>query len=96
LIVIALVLLVPREQVTGGRGYDRPPSPLKSPRAFHRGARGSRPCWPSATAPFAIAITLLVVAIGIPTLTNGGDRGELLDAAGDLVPEVISASSASR
>jgi hypothetical protein len=34
LIVIALVLLVPREQVTGGRGYDRPPCPLKSPRAF--------------------------------------------------------------
>jgi uncharacterized membrane protein len=39
---------------------------------------------------FAIAMTLLVVGIGVPTLTNGGDEGELLEAYGDLVPEVIS------
>jgi uncharacterized membrane protein len=39
---------------------------------------------------FAIAMTLLVVGIGVPTLTDGSDEGELLDAYGDLVPEVIS------
>jgi uncharacterized membrane protein len=39
---------------------------------------------------FAIAMTLLVVGIGVPTLTNGGDEGELLEAYGDLVSEVIS------
>ena len=39
---------------------------------------------------FAIAMTLLVVGIGVPTLTDGGDEGELLEAYGDLVPEVIS------
>jgi uncharacterized membrane protein len=39
---------------------------------------------------FAIAMTLLVVGIGVPTLTDGGDEGELLDAYGDLVPEVVS------
>jgi hypothetical protein len=38
-------------------------------------------------APFAIAITLLVVAIGIPTLANGGDRGELLDASATSSPK---------
>ena len=39
---------------------------------------------------FAIAMTLLVVGIAVPTLTNGGDEGELLDAYGDLRSEVIS------
>jgi uncharacterized membrane protein len=39
---------------------------------------------------FAIAMTLLVVGIGVPTLMDGGDEGELLDAYSDLVPEVIS------
>jgi uncharacterized membrane protein len=39
---------------------------------------------------FAIAMTLLVVGIGVPTLMDGGDEGELLDAYGDLIPEVVS------
>lgn len=39
---------------------------------------------------FAIAMTLLVVGIGVPALTDGGDEGELLDAFGDLVPEIVS------
>jgi uncharacterized membrane protein len=39
---------------------------------------------------FAIAMTLLVVGIGVPTLMNGGDEGELLDAFEDLRHEVIS------
>ncbi len=39
---------------------------------------------------FAIAMTLLVVGIGVPTLADGGDEGELLDAFSDLTPEVLS------
>jgi uncharacterized membrane protein len=39
---------------------------------------------------FAIAMTLLVVGITLPALTDGSDEGELLEAYGDLVPEVIS------
>jgi TMEM175 potassium channel family protein len=39
---------------------------------------------------FAIAMTLLVVGIGVPELTDGKDEGELLDAFGDLIAEVIS------
>jgi uncharacterized membrane protein len=39
---------------------------------------------------FAIAMTLLVVGIGVPTLSDGGDAGELLDRVDDLVPEIIS------
>jgi uncharacterized membrane protein len=39
---------------------------------------------------FAIAMTLLVVGIGVPELTDGGDEGELLDAYSDLIAEVIS------
>jgi uncharacterized membrane protein len=39
---------------------------------------------------FAIAMTLLVVGIALPTLTNGGDEGELLEAYSDLIPEVVS------
>jgi uncharacterized membrane protein len=39
---------------------------------------------------FAIAMTLLVVAIALPTLTDGSDEGELLDAYGDLIPELLS------
>jgi uncharacterized membrane protein len=41
-------------------------------------------------AVFAIAMTLLVVGIGVPTLKEGGDEGELLSELGDLVPELIS------
>ena len=39
---------------------------------------------------FAIAMTLLVVGIAVPTLADGGDEGELLDAFWDLAPEVLS------
>ncbi len=39
---------------------------------------------------YAIAMTLLVVGIGVPTLQNAGDEGELLRDLGDLVPELIS------
>jgi uncharacterized membrane protein len=39
---------------------------------------------------FAIAMTLLVVGIGVPELTDGGSEGELLDALGGLAPEIIS------
>ena len=39
---------------------------------------------------FAIAMTLLVVGIGVPTLTDGADEGELLEAFRDLRHEVIS------
>jgi uncharacterized membrane protein len=39
---------------------------------------------------FAIAMTLLVVGIGVPTLSEGGDAGELLDRIDDLAPEIIS------
>jgi uncharacterized membrane protein len=39
---------------------------------------------------YAIAMTLLVVGIGIPTLQDPRDEGELLSALGDLVPELIS------
>jgi len=39
---------------------------------------------------FAIAMTLLVVGIGIPSLADGGDESELLDKLGDLLPEFSS------
>ena len=39
---------------------------------------------------YAIAMTLLVVGIGLPSLTNGGDEGELLRDLGDVSPEIFS------
>jgi uncharacterized membrane protein len=39
---------------------------------------------------FAIAMTLLVVGIGVPTLTDSGDAGELLDKVDELLPEIVS------
>jgi uncharacterized membrane protein len=39
---------------------------------------------------FAIAMTLLVVGIGVPTLMDGGDEGELLEAFEDLRHEILS------
>jgi uncharacterized membrane protein len=39
---------------------------------------------------YAIAMTLLVVGIGLPTLTDGSDEGELLGDLGDLFPEIFS------
>jgi uncharacterized membrane protein len=39
---------------------------------------------------FAIAMTLLVVGIGVPTLSDGGDAGELLDKVDDLAHEIVS------
>jgi uncharacterized membrane protein len=39
---------------------------------------------------FAIAMTLLVVGIDVPTLMDGRDEGELLDALGELHTEVVS------
>jgi uncharacterized membrane protein len=41
-------------------------------------------------AVYAIAMTLLVVGIGVPALRDSGDEGELLRKLGDLVPELIS------
>ena len=57
---------------------------------FPRGSEGFSRVLAFSDGVFAIAMTLLVVGIGIPTLADGGDEGELLDAYGDLVPEVIS------
>jgi uncharacterized membrane protein len=39
---------------------------------------------------FAIAMTLLVVAIGIPHLSNGDDVHDLLDGLNDLIPDIVS------
>ena len=39
---------------------------------------------------FAIAMTLLVVGIAVPTLSDGGSIDELADALNDLVPNFIS------
>ena len=39
---------------------------------------------------FAIAMTLLVVGIGVPELTDGNDEGELLEAFNNLKLEVLS------
>jgi uncharacterized membrane protein len=39
---------------------------------------------------FAIAMTLLVVAVSVPALTDGGDIGELADALGDQESSYIS------
>jgi uncharacterized membrane protein len=40
---------------------------------------------------FAISMTLLVVGIGVPELgAQGGDERALIDALGDLLPEIVS------
>ena len=39
---------------------------------------------------FAIAMTLLVVGIAIPTLSDGGDVGQLADALNDRVANFVS------
>jgi uncharacterized membrane protein len=39
---------------------------------------------------FAIAMTLLIVAIGVPDIPDGDDIGDLADALDDLKPELIS------
>jgi uncharacterized membrane protein len=39
---------------------------------------------------FGIAMTLLVVSIGVPRLADENDPGELLSALGDLEPEITS------
>ncbi len=39
---------------------------------------------------FAIAMTLLVVGIGVPVITNVGEPGEMLEALSDLLPEFVS------
>jgi TMEM175 potassium channel family protein len=39
---------------------------------------------------FAIAMTLLVVSIGIPHLSDGDSVGDLADALNDLSPELVS------
>lgn len=39
---------------------------------------------------FAIAMTLLVVGIGLPMLSDAGDEGELLEAFGELRHEILS------
>jgi uncharacterized membrane protein len=39
---------------------------------------------------YAIAMTLLVVGIGLPTLTHAADEGELLDKLGDVWPQMFS------
>jgi uncharacterized membrane protein len=59
-------------------------------RSFPRGSEEFTRVLAFSDGVFAIAMTLLVVGIGVPTLTDGSDEGELLDAYGDLVPEVIS------
>jgi TMEM175 potassium channel family protein len=41
-------------------------------------------------AVFAIAMTLLVVGIAVPTFADHGDVGELADALNDLVPSFVS------
>jgi uncharacterized membrane protein len=39
---------------------------------------------------YAIAMTLLVVGIGLPTLVDQADKGELLSGLGDAFPEIFS------
>jgi uncharacterized membrane protein len=39
---------------------------------------------------FAIAVTLLVVGITVPTLTDGDNERQMLEALNDLVAEIIS------
>jgi uncharacterized membrane protein len=56
--------------------------------AFSRGSEEFARVLTFSDGLFAIAMTLLVVGIGTPTLEDGGDEGELLDAYGDLLPEI--------
>jgi uncharacterized membrane protein len=62
----------------------------KQPTSFPRGGEEFSRVLAFSDGLFAIAMTLLVVGIGVPTLTDGGDEGELLEAYSDLVPEIIS------
>jgi uncharacterized membrane protein len=61
-----------------------------APAGFPRGSEEFSRVLAFSDGMFAIAMTLLVVGIGVPTLTNGGDEGELLEAYSDLRGEVLS------
>jgi TMEM175 potassium channel family protein len=60
-----------------GRTYDRDSAEFARVLAFTDGL-------------FAIAMTLLVVALGIPHLENGDNVHDLLDALHDLTPDFVS------
>jgi uncharacterized membrane protein len=59
-------------------------------RRFDRGSDEFTRVLAFSDALFAIAMTLLVVGIRIPSLAHGGDESELLDKLGDLIPEFAS------
>ena len=65
--------------------------PSRASRSFPRGSDEFTRILAFSDGVFAIAVTLLVVGIGVPALSgDGSDEQELLDALDDLVPEMIS------
>ena len=46
--------------------------------------------WYFSDAVYAIALTLLVLDLGVPVLQNGKDAGDLLDALNDRLPQLAS------
>jgi uncharacterized membrane protein len=66
-------------------------TPSRPARTFRRGSEEFNRVLAFSDGVFAIAMTLLVVAIGVPGLgAEGSDEGALLDALDDLVPEIVS------
>jgi uncharacterized membrane protein len=64
--------------------------PARASAGFPRGTEEFSRVLAFSDGMFAIAMTLLVVAIGVPALDDGGDESELLHALGDMAPEFIS------
>jgi TMEM175 potassium channel family protein len=65
-------------------------SAMPQPRVYERGSDEFTRVLAFSDAVYAIAMTLLVVGIGVPALRDSGDEGELLRKLGDLVPELVS------
>jgi len=68
---------VQKEEVAAPRTYDRDSVEFGRTLAFTDGL-------------FAIAMTLLVVSIAVPKISNGGDISDMADALNDLSPAFVS------
>jgi Endosomal/lysosomal potassium channel TMEM175 len=65
-------------------------APQGGPKRYERGSEEFSRALALSDGVFAIAMTLLVVGIALPSISDEGNVGDLLDALSDLSPSVIS------